>query len=173
MDNQQLILDKKLSPFEKAKKIAITAYQYAQMETPSWLLEKQLEQNHLEESIVDSKEAVRCAFENMVIDKIKALKGINDLTTYIKSSDRFDTLVSNNMLPFARRVKEKGTGDADTDFIAIDAGILGELYEYGVTKEQLSNLKALADYMSGSWKRTNGKTIVEVSNKQIEDYFGE
>ena len=32
--HQQLILDRKLTPFEKAKKIAIAAYQYAQMEIP-------------------------------------------------------------------------------------------------------------------------------------------
>jgi hypothetical protein len=173
MDNQQLILDKRLTPFEKAKQIAIAAYQYTGMEIPSWLLEKQLEQNHLEESIVDAKEAVRYAFESMVIDKIKALKGISDLTTYTKSSDRFDTLLTSNMLPFARRIKEKGTGDKHTDCIAIDTGILSELYEYGITKEQLSNLKALADYMGGLWKRTDGKTVIEISNNQLRSYFGE
>jgi hypothetical protein len=30
------------------------------MEIPTWLLEKQLEQTHLEESIVDAKEAIGC-----------------------------------------------------------------------------------------------------------------
>jgi len=173
MDNQRLVLDKKLTPFEKAKKIAIAAYESAQMLVPCWLVRKQLEQKHLEESIEDAKEAVRCAFENMIIDKLKTLKGINDLTAYPQSSLRFYTLVSNNMLPFARRIKEQGTGHKYTEFIAIDTGILGELYEYGITKEQLSNLKALADYIGASWKRTNGKTIIEVSNKQLEDYFGD
>ena len=42
MDNQQLILDKKLTPFEKAKKILVAAYESAQMLTPCWLVTKQL-----------------------------------------------------------------------------------------------------------------------------------
>jgi hypothetical protein len=143
------------------------------MEIHTWLVEKQIEQNHLEESIIDAKEAVRCAIENMIIDKLKTLKGINDLTAYTKSSDRFQTLVANNMLPFARRIKEQGTGDKYTDCIAVDTGILTELYKYEITKEQLSNLKALADYMGGSWKRSDSKTIIEISNKQLRSYFGE
>ena len=136
------------------------------MEIHTWLVEKQIEQNHLEESIIDAKEAVRCAIENMIIDKLKTLKGINDLTAYTKSSDRFQTLVANNMLPFARRIKEQGTGDKYKDCIAVDTGILTELYKYEI-------IKALADYMGGSWKRSDSKTIIEISNKQLRSYFGE
>jgi hypothetical protein len=40
MDNQQLILDKKLTPFQKARKIAIAAYESAQMLVPCWLMRK-------------------------------------------------------------------------------------------------------------------------------------
>jgi hypothetical protein len=42
MDNQQLILDKKLTPFEKAKRIVITAYESAEMLVPCWLMTNQL-----------------------------------------------------------------------------------------------------------------------------------
>ena len=77
IDNQELILDKKLTPFDKAKRIVIAAYESAQMLVPCWLMKKQLEQKHLEESIVDAKAAVRYGFESMIIDKIKNLKGID------------------------------------------------------------------------------------------------
>lgn len=75
MDNQELILDKKLTPFEKAKEVAVAAYDYAEMEIPNWLLEKHLEQNHLEESIIDAKEAVLNAIKTMAIDEMKNLRG--------------------------------------------------------------------------------------------------
>jgi hypothetical protein len=52
-------------------------------------MSKQLEQKHLEESIVDAKTAVRYGFEKMIIDKVKNLKGIDDLTRYTKTSDTF------------------------------------------------------------------------------------
>jgi len=75
------------------------------------------------------------------------------------------------MLPFARRVKDKAR--KDTDCIAIDTGILSELYSYGITKEQLSNLKALADYMSTKYRKSDGKMIIEITNKQLRMYLGE
>ena len=75
------------------------------------------------------------------------------------------------MLPFARRIKDKSR--KDTDCIAIDTGILSELYRYGITKEQLSNLKALADYMGAKYHKSDGKMIVEITNEQLRMYFGE
>jgi hypothetical protein len=94
MGNQHLILDKKLTPFEKAKKIAIAAYQQAEMEIPTWLLEKQLEQNHLEASIEDSKTAVLNAFETMVIDKMKNFRGIDELFKYLMLTSDLNTLLA-------------------------------------------------------------------------------
>jgi hypothetical protein len=109
--------------------------------------------------------------ECMIIDKIKNLKGMDDLKTYSRTSDRFDTSVSNNMLPFAKRIKDKARNN--TDRTAIDTGILSELYNYGITKEQLSNLKALADYMGAKYHKSDGKMIVEITNEQFKAYFVE
>jgi hypothetical protein len=106
-------------------------------------------------------EVGRVGFECMIIDKIKNLKGMDDLKTYSRTSDRFDTSVSNNMLPFAKRIKDKARNN--TDRTAIDTGILSELYNYGITKEQLSNLKALADYMGAKFHKSDGKMIVEIT----------
>jgi hypothetical protein len=97
----------------KAKKIAIAAYQYAQMEIPIWLLEKQLEQNHLEESIIDTKEAVLNALKTMPIDQMKNLRSINELQNYKTAYLRFDHLVSNELLPFARKQTKRPIPNTD------------------------------------------------------------
>ena len=123
------------------------------------------------ETIEDAKAAVRSAFENMIIEKIKNLKGTNDLTNYSKSSDRFVNLVDNNMLPFAKRLKDKDK--SYTENIAIGSGILSEIYKYGVSKEQLSNLKALADYMGGKHHKSDGKNVIEISINGLCTYFEE
>ncbi len=170
MNNQAIILDRKLTPLEKARKILKHAYESADMLMPGWF-RRQLEQNQLKESIVDSKEAVLDAFENLIIDKTKSLKGIQDLIKYKNSSDRFVNLVNGKLLPFAKIITDKA--HKPTDRIAIYTGILKELYEYGVTTEQLSNLKALADYMCAKHHQSHGKNVVEISIGQLEDYFGE
>jgi Bifunctional DNA primase/polymerase, N-terminal len=71
MNNQQIILDKKLTPFEKARIILKAIYEYVgNRQVPEWF-NKELEQSQLEESLSDSKEAIISAFESMVIDKTK------------------------------------------------------------------------------------------------------
>ena len=107
----------------------------------------------------------------MIIDKIKNFKGIDDLTSYTKTSTRFTNLVDNKLVSFAKVITDKA--HEPTDRIAINTGIIKELYEYGITKEQLSNLKALADYMSAKHRKSDGKNVIEISQKQSEIYFGE
>ncbi len=170
-NNQQIILDRKLIPFEKAKKIAAAAYEQAQMQIPDWLLTKQLEQKHLEESIVDAKEAVQTAVESMAINQMKNLRGINELDKYKTPFLRFDHLATNKLLPFAKRLKEKGQGDNLTKFYEINSGILAELCNYGITKEQLPNLKALADYMHATYHKSNGKMVLQIHEKELKAYF--
>ena len=51
--------------------------------------------------------------------------------------------------------------------------IIKELYKYGITKEQLPNLKSLADHMGGKYHKSDGKMVLEISQKEIEVYFGE
>jgi hypothetical protein len=171
MDNQNIILDKKLTPFEKARKILIAAYEAADMLAPCWLMTRQLEQNHLEESMVDAREAVLNAFESIIIDKTKNLKGMSDLTTYPDTSTRFMNLVNHKLLPFVKVVTDKA--HQPTDRIAINTGVIKELYEYGITKDQLPNLKALADFIGGKYHKSDGKNVIEVSQKQLEVYFEE
>jgi hypothetical protein len=72
------------------------------------------------------------------------------------------------LVPFAKKLKEKGQADKFTDRLTINVGILNELYRYGITKEQLSNLKALADYIGGKYHPSHGKMVVEISEEQLK-----
>jgi hypothetical protein len=48
---------------------------------------------------------------------------------------------------------------------------LAELYKYGVTKDQLPNLKALADLMNAEYSRDEKGAIIKLTMDQISNYF--
>jgi hypothetical protein len=172
MDNQQLILDKKLTPFEKAKKIVIAAYESAQMLVPCWLMKKQLEQKHLEESIEDNSIIVKRAFETYIdVNFRNALNfwqrseaSVDNVLALPKEiSSRLVKLVDSNLLPDIKRAQNKN--------IMIYRGILVELYKCGVTNDQLPNLKALADYIGASYRKSHGNKVVACTAPQLAEYF--
>jgi hypothetical protein len=175
MSNQELILDKKLSPFEKARIILKAIYEYADnRQIPEWF-NKELEQTLLEDSISDSKEAIISAFESMVIDKTRNLIGIKafetDQYSVCKSCyDRFDILVSLKLLPFCKVAKGKTTHELTDDY-AFGSGIVDELYRYGITSEQLPNLKAFSDIFGGEVIKSNGKKIAKVNKAKLQTIF--
>ncbi len=175
MNNQDLILDKKLTPFEKARIILKAIYEYAgNRQVPEWF-NKELEQTLLEDSLSDSKEAIISAFETMVIDKTKNLFGVKafepDEYTVCKSYyDRFDTLVSRDLLPFCKMAKGKTTHELTGDY-AFGSGIVDELYRYGITSEQLPNLKAFSDVFGGEVIKSHGKRIAKVSKANLQGIF--
>jgi hypothetical protein len=172
MDNQQLILDKKLTPFEKAKRIVIAAYESAEMLVPCWLMTKQLEQKHLEESIEDNSVIVKRAFETYIdINFRNALNfwqrseaTVDNVLALPKHvSDRLVKLVDSNLLADIKRAHNRN--------ILIHRGILVELYKCGVTNDQLPNLKALSDYIGGSYKKSHGNKVVVCTAGQLSEYF--
>lgn len=168
MNNQQLILDKKLTPFEKAKKILIAAHESAQMLVPRWLMRKQLEQKHLEESIEDNSVIVKHAFETYVDVNFRNWQRTEApedkaLALPKEISSRLVKLVDSNLLADVKR--------AQNENIIIYRGILVELYKYGVTNDQLPNLKALADYMGASYRKSHGNKVVVCTGAQLEEYF--
>ena len=175
MNNQDLILDKKLTPFEKARIILKAIYEYAgNRQVPEWF-NKELEQSQLEDSLSDSKEAIISAFETMVIDKTKNLFGVKafepDEYNVCKSYyDRFDTLVSRDLLPFCKMAKGKTTHELTGDY-AFGSGIVDELYRYGITSEQLPNLKAFSDVFGGEVIKSHGKKIAKVSKAKLQGIF--
>jgi hypothetical protein len=172
MDNQQLILDKKLTPLEKAKKILIAAYESTQMLVPCWLMRKQLEQKHLEESIEDNSVIVKRAFDTYIdvnfrnsLNFWQRTEPPEDIALALPKeiSCRLVKLVDSNLLPDIKRAKNKN--------ILLYRGLLVELYKYGVTNDQLPNLKALADYIGGSYRKSHGNKVVVCTAAQLAEYF--
>ena len=75
VDNKAIILDKKLTPFQKARKILEAIYKADNNRPiPEWF-DKELKQTFLQQSLTDAKDALIVAFETMIINKIKNLKG--------------------------------------------------------------------------------------------------
>ena|SRR5690349_5680033 len=176
-ENQQMLLDKKLTPLQKARKIMVAAYEIAGIQTiPSWLMTEQIEITGLQESIVDNKEAVLVAFKSMLIEKIRFIR-IGDekaqqqtIALITDDASRFVHLADFNLLSFARVLRDKGTR-RDNGHYAINSGILTELYKYGVTKEQLPTLKSLANYMKADYKKSHGNYIIDVTKQTLQKYF--
>jgi hypothetical protein len=59
----------------------------------------------------------------------------------------------------------------DDNKVIINTGILSELYKYGVSRDQLPNLKALADVINGEYSRAENGMIIKVTIDQISNYF--
>jgi hypothetical protein len=59
----------------------------------------------------------------------------------------------------------------DENKVIIDTRILSELYKHGVTRDQLPNLKALADVMNAKYSRNQNGAIIRASIDQISNYF--
>jgi hypothetical protein len=172
MDNQQLILDKNLIPFEKARKIAIAAYQYARIGIPSWLMEKQLEQNQLEESIEDNNVIIKRAFETYIDVNFRNALSFwqreapedKGLSLPKEISNRLVKLIDSNLLPDIKMGRNKN--------IIIYRGVLVELYKYGLTNEQLPNLSALCHCIPGAkYRKSNGHWVVDCTAAELAEYF--
>jgi hypothetical protein len=58
----------------------------------------------------------------------------------------------------------------DENKIIINTGILAELYKYGLTDEQLPNLKALADELKAVYDRDTYGAIIKATFDQIKGY---
>jgi hypothetical protein len=69
-------------------------------------------------------------------------------------------------LPYVKRSRN------DENKVIINTGILSELYKYGVTRDQLPNLKALADVMNAVYSRDENGAIMKVTMDQISNYEG-
>ena len=78
-------------------------------------------------------------------------------------------MAQNELIAFAHILKDRGGNELDSTII--NTGIITELYKYGVNKEQLPSLKALADSMEAKCRQSHGRWVIEVSTKQLDDYF--
>jgi hypothetical protein len=173
MNNQHEILDEKRpAPLDLGLKILKAAFEYAGIEIPTWLLEERLPENQLEESIQDNDVIVKRAFEKYIDEQINRsiqiwrLKLGNDEKLELPEdiSDRLVKLAESNLLPDVKKSK--------TNFeVIIRKGILTELYNHGVTRDQLPNLKALADYMKANYRKSDGKMVIAATMAELTAYF--
>ena len=81
-------------------------------------------------------------------------------------SERLVKLVQSNLLP-DMRFSDRNLA------VIIKTGILTELHSRGVSKDQLPNLKALADYMNADYRTNQGKRVIIADKAQLSAYFDE
>ena len=173
MNHQDEILDEKRpDPLDLGLKILQTAFEYTGIEIPTWLLEQRLSENQLEESIQDNEVIVKRAFEKYIDEQINRALPIwrQELDEHTKLelphdiSDRLVKLAESNVLPDIKYAPLKHG-------INIHAGILTELYNHGITRDQLPNLRALSDYMNTEFTKSHGKKVVFADKSQLTKYF--
>jgi hypothetical protein len=175
MTNQSEILDEKKSvpPLDLGLKILKAAFDYVNMKIPQWLLEERLPEDELQESMEDNHIIVKRSFEKYIDQQLNAaipiwrskLVGEDKINIPNDISDRLIQLAKSNILPDIKYTRNFE--------VIIRKGILEELYSYGVTAKQLPNLKALADYMRTSYRKSNGKAVVAASVAKLTAYFDE
>jgi hypothetical protein len=137
------------------------------------LMTKLLEQKHLEESIEDNSVIVKRAFETYIDVNFRNALNFWQRTEAPEDkvlplpkeiSSRLVKLVDSNLLADIKRAQNKN--------IIIHRGILVELYKYGVTTEQLPNLKSLADYIAGAnYRKSHENKVIVCTAAQLGEYF--
>lgn len=167
----EILVEKRPEPLNLGLRIIRSAFTTVGIEFPTWL-EERLPENELEESMEDNEVIVKSAFEKYINENLN--RGISiwrlkldreeklELPNTI--SGRFDQLVIDKILSDVKYSHKN-------DGFYIFTGILRELYKYGVTRDQLPNLKDLADDMGGKIQKYNGKKAIFVNKTQLSDYF--
>ncbi|MGI8720558.1 MAG: hypothetical protein ACR2KF_08560 [Nitrososphaeraceae archaeon] len=177
MNHQDEILDEKRpTPLDLGLKILKEAFQFCNIEFPPWL-EERLPENQLEESMEDNEVIVKRAFEKYIDeqvnralqiwrleieDKERESSGEEKIHLPNEISERFIKLVKSNLLPDIKESKST---------FLISKGILTELYNHGVTRDQLPNLNDLAAYMKGTYRKSWGYWVVDMTQAQLKSYF--
>jgi len=167
----EILDDKRPAPLDLGLKILKAAFQYCGIEIPTWLIEERLPENQLEESIQDNDVIVKRAFEKYIDEQVNRalqvwkleLDNGEKLRLDDDISDRLVRLAKDNLLPDVKYTRNYEA--------IISKGILTELYSHGVTRDQLPNLKALADYMKSDYRKSDGKMVVAATTAQLTAYF--
>jgi len=175
MNHQNDILDEKRPvALDLGTKILRAAFEFSGAKIPDWLLHERLQENQLEESLEDNDVIVKRAFEKYIDEQVnKALQLWRqeldkDEKLHVPKdiSDRLIKLAESNLLPDIKY-------NAINHEVIIRKGIITELWGHGVTKDQVPNLKALADYMKADYRKHVGNKIVAASVAQLTAYFDE
>jgi len=170
----EILEERRPAPLDLGLKILKAAFEYSGIEIPMWLIEERLPENQLEESLEDNDVFVKRAFEKYIDEQVNRALPIwkldlgeeEGLTLKLPDdiSDRLVKLAASNLLPDIKYSSNK-------QGIYVRAGILTELYNHGVTRDQLPNLRALADYMKAFYTKYNGKNAVLADKHTLTKYF--
>jgi hypothetical protein len=173
MENQDIILDKKLLSFEKALKIIIAVYEYVGKTVPEWLSKQQLEDTQLEESIGDIAGDIRHAFETYILENFRRAL----TTTWQRTMTETDlTLLPTDIGGRAIKVIDSGElvdikrRESDGK-IVIHRSILAELYRCGINSEQLINLRSFADSIGAKYSILHGRKVAIIDGGELLNYF--
>jgi hypothetical protein len=162
-----------LSLLDIGKKLLKMAYVQVDIPVPEWL-DQSLPEDQLEISLEDTKTSIINGFESLINNSVKNFLGTKafddyearDGTTTHKLSlqERLSKIVDNNLLPYIKRRKIKKD-------IMINRGILDELYKFGVTRDELPNVKAFADYFGISYEKHGGSWVAAGNLSEISSKF--
>ena len=165
---QEIILDTKLTPFEKSRRIWDAIYKSADRELPSFF-SKNLEDTQMEESIGDKKGDILTALESWIIDRCRTLDtncgGVNGprkiLDEYQESADRLAQLINRKLITCVKRDRDKR--------IVFSRQIVVELERFGA--KQL-DLHSLADAIPGAnYTKSDGCKVVKCSIDNLTNFF--
>jgi hypothetical protein len=105
---QRIILDTKLPPFEKSRRIWNAIYKSAGKELPSFF-SKNLDEDQMQDSIADRKHGILTALDAWVVDKCRSLDGNGDaslLKQYNDPVNRLTQLVDKGLVSCIRRTRD-------------------------------------------------------------------
>ena len=170
INNQNIILDEKRPlPLDLGYKILEEIYKFADKQIPEWL-KLRLPENQLEESIEDNSVIVKRAFEKYIGQQVNnrsiqiwRLKEGDHIQLPEETSERLCKLAESNLLPDVKMTRNYE--------VIIRKGILTELYNNGVSSDQLPNLRALADDMKADYRKNHGNWVVAADKAKLNAYF--
>jgi hypothetical protein len=160
---QKIILDTKLTPFEKSRKLWEVIYKSVGRELPKFF-EKQLEETQMMDSIQEDKGSILNALKSWIVDRCRALDtGIGDDGEKIRILDAYKTPVDRLMKLIDRELISCVWRDREGRFV-FSRSIIAELERFGVKQMDLPSLR---DAIPESVYTKNGTWIVRCSAESL------
>ncbi|PWU81763.1 MAG: hypothetical protein DLM72_05355 [Candidatus Nitrosopolaris wilkensis] len=156
---KDLILDRKLKPFDIGQKVLEDFFESAGIEKPTWI-HKLLPENQMEEAEKDVEALVRRALIDMINNTFRSYIGtLREQPIDVSIQGRFRECCDKGVFAFIRK-----RGEGDEAEINIDTGIMHELWNnprYGIDRGALSGIRALGDVIGFTY----GKKGSQACNK--------
>ncbi len=171
MNNQEIFLDEaRLPPLDLGFKILSEAYKITSRMMPEWLTYR-IPETQLEESIEDNAVIVKRALEQYIDEQVNRALPIWKLESGRDNDPELPREISMRLLKLAKSNLLPDVKSLNRDYkVIIRRGILVELHKH-ITRDQCPNLRSLADYMGGDYRKYGGYKIISVNYAQLSKYF--